>query len=101
MSKTFAGVVAALLMSSAGVATAEDEVRARLLALSCSGCHGDERADAPLLTDLHGRDPAQLYEILVQFKQGSAGATVTVMNRIAAGYSEPELRLLADHLGRQ
>ena len=99
MSKAFAGVVAALLMGSTGMAAAEDEVRARLLMLSCSGCHGDEPANAPLLPSLHGRDPKELYEMLVQFKQGSAGATV--MNRIAAGYSEAELKLLADYLGRQ
>ena len=99
MSKAFAGVVAALLMGSAGMAAAEDEMRAHLLTLSCSGCHGDAPADAPLLPGLHGRDPGELYEMLMQFKQGAAGATV--MNRIAAGYSEPELKLLAEYLGRQ
>src|SRR4051812_5634296 len=62
-------------------------------AASCSGCHaGSAGADTPV-PRLVGRDPAELTAAMQQFRAGQRPATV--MDRIAKGFSEEEIRAIS------
>jgi len=68
----------------------------RLLAASCSGCHRGTGDGS--LPRLGGLTAAELAEALRAFRAGEREATL--MNRLAAGYSDAEIDRLARTLGR-
>ncbi|MBS4051856.1 MAG: hypothetical protein KGZ69_11715 [Methylomonas sp.] len=74
------------------------ELNPQLLADNCLTCHQDHSAserDIPLLAGL----PAQkIQQDLLDFKYGRKPATL--MPRIAKGFSDDDLRLIADYLAR-
>ncbi|MDH7794365.1 MULTISPECIES: cytochrome C [unclassified Beijerinckia] len=62
-------------------------------ALSCSGCHPiDPSVDSPV-TRLDGRDANEITDAVIAFKSGKAPATV--MDRIAKGFTDDEIRAIA------
>jgi cytochrome subunit of sulfide dehydrogenase len=63
-------------------------------AASCSGCHTSGAAAA-----LYGRDAGEIMTAMTGFRDGSLPATV--MNRIAKGFSDDELRAIAAWLAAQ
>jgi len=69
----------------------------RLLAASCSGCHGSAAGQGGL-PRLDGLTAAELAEALRAFRAGRREATL--MNRLAAGYSDDEIDRLARVIGR-
>jgi len=69
----------------------------RLLAASCSGCHRGSGGDGSL-PGLAGLTAAELAEALRAFRAGEREATL--MNRLAAGYSDAEIDRLARTFGR-
>ena len=83
----------ALVFTLMGHASAAGLADAPPGALSCSGCHAPARtADAtvPPLTD---RNPADIVAAMQAFKSGQRPATV--MDRIAKGFSEDEVKAIA------
>ena len=78
---------AALLLVSAFAA---DKVM--VLALSCASCHGTNGANPGLIPRIQGRSAEYIEKAMLQFKAGERPATV--MNRIAKGYTDEEIRLL-------
>ena len=71
---------------------------AALLAAACSGCHV-KTATEDGFPALYGRPMADIRDALLAFKSGEREGTV--MNRIAAGYSETEIQLLSNFLSAQ
>ena len=67
-------------------------------AASCSGCHSTGTA-GPSVSRLHGRDAGEIVIAMAGFRDGSLPATV--MNRIAKGFSDDELRAIAAWLAAQ
>ena len=68
-------------------------------ALSCSGCHAfTHTADAPV-PRLIGRNPADIVAAMQAFKSGQVPSTV--MERIAKGFSEDEVKAIAAWYGAQ
>lgn len=65
----------------------------QLLAASCSGCHvaGGEQA----IPRLAGRQKEELTTLLLDYRADARNGTI--MNRLAKGYAESELRALADY----
>lgn len=62
-------------------------------ALSCSGCHPiDPSVDSPVAR-LVGRDANEITDAVIGFKTGKAPATV--MDRIAKGFTDDEIRAIA------
>lgn len=59
-------------------------------ASSCLGCHSRPGAAIPAL---RGRDPAEVAAALRAFREGTRPATL--MNRLAAGFSERESEAIA------
>ena len=68
-------------------------------AASCSGCHTSGAAAASSVSRLYGRDAGDIMTAMTGFRDGSLPATV--MNRIAKGFSDDELRAIAAWLAAQ
>ncbi|WP_198411378.1 c-type cytochrome [Marinimicrobium alkaliphilum] len=76
------------------------ERQTALLASSCANCHGTDGRGTMTLAAIAGRPASILESQLLAFKHDeSAGATV--MDRIAQGYSDDELKALADYFANQ
>lgn len=74
------------------------EFQTTLWASSCMACHGTEgRAEGVALT-IGGRQADELYGILIAYKLGQRQGTI--MQQHVKGYSDEELRRIADHFGR-
>ncbi len=73
--------------------------RAAILAGTCFGCHGpDGSSRGPATPTIAGMLPEIFFEQMVSFRERVRFGTV--MNRIAAGYSDEEIRLMADYFAR-
>jgi cytochrome subunit of sulfide dehydrogenase len=68
-------------------------------AASCSGCHSAGAIAASSVSRLYGRDAGDIMTAMAGFRDGSLPATV--MNRIAKGFSDDELRAIAAWLAAQ
>lgn len=101
-------VLGASLVTSAAAAAAETretasepaDAAAIMLAVACFNCHGTDGAlrndDIPAIA---GAPQPVLQAQLLAFKQGQMPATV--MDRIAGGFSDAELAILAAHFAAQ
>jgi len=80
----------AIVLASAGVALAAD---APAGAAACSGCHASSpRVETPV-PPLLGRPAADIASQMIAFKAGQRPGTI--MDRIAKGFSEDEIRAIA------
>jgi cytochrome subunit of sulfide dehydrogenase len=68
-------------------------------AAACSGCHPANRGGDTTVTRLNGRSPADLVTAMLAFKSGQMPSTV--MDRIAKGFSEDEIKAIAAWYGAQ
>lgn len=66
-------------------------------AASCSGCHAAAPRAGAAIPPIQGRPAAEIAEAMLAFRAGTRPATV--MDRIAKGYTEEEIRSLAASLG--
>ena len=62
-------------------------------ASACSGCHPASRGVATSVPRLNGGDPAQILAAMQDFRAGKRPATV--MDRIAKGFSDDEVKAIA------
>ena len=69
---------------------------ARMLADTCAGCHGTDGASAgPAAPTLGGGSPEYFVEVMQGFREGKVYSTI--MGRIAKGYTDDELELMAEY----
>ena len=88
-----------LLSISIGTAYAAGPADAPAGAAACSGCHPVSRSDASPVSRLIGRNPGDVAAAMAAFKSGQLPATV--MDRIAKGFSEDEIKAIAAWYGAQ
>jgi sulfide dehydrogenase cytochrome subunit len=88
---------AALLIAGISPLTAQAVDRGMVLSMSCASCHGTDGKSPGAMPMIHGKSSAYLEQAMKEFRDGKRYATV--MNRIAKGYSDDEIKLLADYLG--
>lgn len=85
------------------MASAADDVkitRASLLTQPCFACHGANGNSVGLpIPSLTGQTEDPLYANLLAFKKGERPATL--MTRIAKGYSDEDLKLIANYIANQ
>jgi cytochrome c553 len=67
-------------------------------AAACSGCHAPARIGSPV-PPLGGRSADEIAAAMREFRSGQRPATV--MDRIAKGFSDDEIRAIAAWLARQ
>ncbi|MEI6354356.1 MAG: hypothetical protein WCO47_06480 [Methylococcus sp.] len=84
------------LFAPAGAPAAFGEAAECSLILACAGCHGDDGAGSGPFPALHSLKPHEVVSTMRAFRLGERPATV--MQRIAAGYTDPELSKMADCL---
>ena len=68
-------------------------------AASCSGCHPATQGVASPVPRLNGRDAAQIVSAMTEFRTGKR--PTTIMDRIAKGFSEDEVKAIASWYGAQ
>ena len=84
---------AALVFPLIGDARAAGPADAPPGALACSGCHAAARSADATMSRLMGRNPADIVAAMAAFKSGQLPSTV--MDRIAKGFSEDEVKAIA------
>jgi cytochrome c553 len=89
----------ALVFTLTGYASAAGPADAPPGALSCSGCHPTARTAQTTVPRLVGRNPADIVAAMQAFKSGQTPATV--MDRIAKGFSDDEVKAIAAWYGAQ
>lgn len=73
--------------------------RASMLANSCAACHGPDGRSPGSIPSIAGKSAEFIAEAMFAFRDGSKPATV--MDRHAKGYSDEDIRLLADYFSKQ
>ncbi|WP_119166812.1 c-type cytochrome [Algihabitans albus] len=91
-------LAAALAVGLSTSATADTAADTAILAGTCAGCHGAELGGSGAIPTLRGHSADYIRFTLTAFKDGERQATV--MNRLAAGYSETEIEALAVYLSQ-
>ncbi|HWL68167.1 MAG TPA: c-type cytochrome [Geminicoccus sp.] len=84
------------VVAAAGIGPAQAEPPPG--AASCSGCHGPTGAEGPV-PSLQGRPAEDTVAAMAAFRTGQREATV--MDRIAKGFTDDEIRAIADWLAAQ
>jgi cytochrome subunit of sulfide dehydrogenase len=99
MNATRIVTAAALVFTSIAYASAAGPADAPPGALSCSGCHASARSVDTPVPRLIGRNPADIATAMEAFKSGQRPSTV--MNLIAKGFSDDEVKAIAAWYGAQ
>ena len=71
---------------------------AAFAAQTCNLCHGSQSYISPTMPPIHGVDAKTLYEALIEVKTNKRPSTI--MGRIARGYSDDQLKAVAEYLSR-
>ena len=85
------------LAGSAQPPTEDALGEAALLASTCSGCHGKQPDSA--IASLHGRSAAEIADAFLSYKNNADGPSA--MHRMARGYTDEQIQLIADYLAGQ
>ena len=72
---------------------------ARNLAATCANCHGTNGNARGEMKPLAGRPAAATIALMTQYSNG--GLPATIMHQIAKGYTEQQIKLIADFLAAQ
>jgi|GEM_PF-391181 len=82
----------------AAVQVSEDfNPRGQILALSCASCHGTDGKSSGIMPSFYGKSQVYLENALKQFKNDERYSTV--MGRHAKGYTDEEIKLIAEYFG--
>ena len=73
--------------------------RGAMLGASCEGCHGTGGTSRGAIPPIAGKSVEYLVETLEGFRSGERQATV--MGRHVKGYTEEEIRLIAEYFSKQ
>ena len=90
-------LAASLLLGQTSLA--EDLSKGAMLSASCEGCHGTNGRSPGAIPSIAGKSADYLRETMESFRSGDKEATV--MGRHVNGYSEEEIRLIAEYFSRQ
>jgi cytochrome c553 len=91
---------ALLMLGTAPDALAADDLQLQVLAASCANCHGTDGNSSGAIPRIGGRPQAALARQLRAFKAGTVEG-ITVMTRIATGYSDEQLDALARYFAER
>ena len=92
-------LAACLLLSLNSQAAAAAPDQASMLANACAACHGvNGSSQGPATPSIAGISPDYFIDSMTAFKEDERPATV--MNRIAKGYSEEQIQLMAGFFSR-
>ena len=81
---------------SASVGGDPAKARAESLVYNCFTCHGPVGRSKGIIKSLNGLDAGKIKTRLLEFRKGEGDPTV--MNRIAAAFTDEEIDIIADYL---
>lgn len=86
---------------SAQAGTDQATLKAASLAATCASCHGTNGAgvDGAAVPGLSHLNSEQITQAMKAFASGER--TATVMHQIAKGYTDEQIQLIADYLGKK
>lgn len=87
--------ISTCLVQPAVAANKAKITKAEMLAVSCAGCHGTDGKSPGSIPPISGRSAAFIEEKLRGFRDDSHPSTV--MGRHARGYTDDEIRLIANY----
>ncbi len=93
------GAVFIVSLGMIQTAVADEVPRAELLASMCNTCHGPGGQGAKPNPSINGEDPADFLDLMQAFASGDE--PTSIMDRHASGYTEAELKLLAEYFSQQ
>lgn len=88
-------MVASVILLCMSSVTVAGDFKAAVLANPCAGCHGTDGASPGPIPPIKGMSSADMVKAMKAFRSGER--TGTVMNRIAKGYTDDEIELMAKH----
>ncbi len=91
-------LLCAIVPSALAHGTAADHT-ARNLAATCANCHGTDGRSAGSVAKLAGQNAQDMLTKLAEFKEGTRPATI--MHQIAKGFTDAQLKLIADYFAAQ
>lgn len=95
--KTVIFTACAALLCVPGLVGADQ--RAYMLTSSCAACHGPDGKSPGAIPTLTGKDKAYIVDALREFRADQRPATM--MNRLAKGYSDEEIDIIAGWFAEQ
>ena len=97
-SRTWARPLTVLLTTLALAAQGQGiDRQARTWAATCAACHGSDGRAQGAIPAIAGQDAGQIFRSLLEFKNGQRPAA-TVMHQHAKGYTDDELKRIAQAL---
>ncbi|CAK0752245.1 Cytochrome subunit of sulfide dehydrogenase [Gammaproteobacteria bacterium] len=94
--KINAALMAALALGASMSALAGETIATgNMLANNCTGCHGIDVSHGPSIPSIAGLSKEYFVGIMKAYREGKAYSTI--MGRIAKGYSEDEIKAMADY----
>ena len=87
--------IAALLLAAATTSQAAGISQGAMLSNSCAACHGTDGKSPGAIPSIHGKSAEFISTALTGFRSGERASTV--MGRHTRGYSDEEIRLIAEH----
>jgi cytochrome c553 len=88
-----------LLCQAAPWSLAQDALLARNLAATCFNCHGTDGHAVGEMSPLAGLPSEKMLTQMADYRSGALPATV--MHQIARGYTDAQLRLIAEYFAAQ
>lgn len=96
-SMVLAASTAGLLLAPV-LSDAAELSRGQMLSISCAGCHGTDGKSPGAIPSIAGKSADTLETALKEFRSGKRESTV--MDRHAKGYTDEELKLIAQYFAR-
>lgn len=102
--KTVNCLIGAAMILAAGLVPLTDTQagelsRGAILSASCEGCHGTGGRSPGAIPAIAGKSLDYIVDMLQSYRSGERQATV--MGRHANGYTEEEIRLIAEYFSKQ
>jgi cytochrome subunit of sulfide dehydrogenase len=88
-----------LLLVGAGSLHAQDPNLGRNLAATCANCHGTNGNAVGEAKTLAGKSADEIIQKVADFRSGDQPATL--MHQIAPGYTDAQMKLIADFFAAQ
>ncbi len=94
------GAAAALALALTPQADAVEVDDAQVMANTCAGCHGpDGSSRGPAAPTIAGMSPEIFIDAMKDYREGKRPGTI--MPRIAKGYTDEQIKLMAEYFAKQ
>ena len=91
-------LTAVLLVSGVSI-SATEITQGMMLSNSCAACHGTDGKSPGAIPSIYGKSAQFISQALTEFRAGTRPSTV--MGRHAKGYSDEEIKLIAEYFASQ